>query len=114
MHYGSRSGSGKHWDFRLLMPDKKVWSWAIPKMRLPSEKGERLLSIFVDKTHSPEYMKFDGFLSNNQQVELIDYGQALIEVQTNRKILFTLDGSIYRGRFMFIRIGSKNWLILAG
>jgi hypothetical protein len=50
-HHAVRSGH--HIDLRLIDPDEKAHSWALPKAKLP-EPGERVLAI-PQPTHTREY-----------------------------------------------------------
>jgi len=115
-HHGSRPGSGNHWDFRIMMPNGKVWSWAIPKRKFP-EKKDKVLAVWVDDSHKPKHMTFQGFLKSGEEVELFDYGDIIFlnDPETkpvpNDTMTFQLNGSEITGIFHMIKIGN-NWLLL--
>lgn len=109
-HHGSRPGPGHHWDFRIMMPNGKVWSWAIPKRRFPEDKKDKVLAVWVDDSHKPKHMTFHGFLKNGDQVELFDYGDLLFHSISDNKLTFQLTGSEITGIFHMIKIGD-NWLV---
>ena len=52
-----------HWDLRIIRPDKKrVWSFALPKAKIP-KKGEKILAIQTEDHHL-SIMDFEGPLDN--------------------------------------------------
>ena len=109
IHYGKRSGI--HWDLRVLMPDHKVWSWAIPKQKMPEIRGEKLLAVWVDDTHSRRYMTFEGTLPNGEKVELYDYGMVIIHKFSKFRLMFEFKVKKISGMYQLIKT-DPNWLIL--
>ena len=106
--------AGKHWDFRIYNPTtRKVMSWALPKQRFP-EEDEKIRAMWVDDTHSVNYMTFERDSKYGAQVELIDHGDVEMGVIKDTIYLF-LRGKKIKGFYLMVNIHkSKTWLIMKG
>ena len=112
-YHKPKSKTREHWDFRLLMPNKKVYSWAIPSMKLPTTRGERVLAVWVDDKHTEDYMRFRGRLSSGAIVKRVDYGYCKIHKVTEDRIDVELLGKHVKGYFVLIKTGNTKWLMLS-
>jgi len=111
-HHAKRAGH--HWDFRLQKPNSDMmWSWVIPKHRLPS-KGERLLAIKV-QDHPIDWCKFEGEIEEGYgagKVDLVDMDSYSFVSNASSKKCFELDGEV-DGKYCLVRMGNTNkWLII--
>jgi len=100
-----------HWDIRIVRPGKrKVWSFAIPKARLP-KKGEKLLVIrTID--HSMDIMNKEGTLKNKDTLKVIEQGECVIARYTPSHISMIFKGKIARGHYSFVLVEEDRWLLI--
>ena len=110
-HWQKKPNSS-HLDLRILNPrETTLWSWAIPKHRLPNI-GEKMLAIRTPN-HKVSYMYFSGKLDNGDTVEVFDRGKCKIMVLTQNLIVVNFSGNRIRGIYNFIKlVGSEDaWLV---
>lgn len=88
-------------------------SWAVPK-GLPEEAEIKRLAVAVED-HALDYIDFEGTIPEGQYgagtVEIWDNGEYEIESMEKGKIVFTLAGKRFKGRYALIHTNEKNWLI---
>lgn len=111
-HRTKRSKGRAHYDLRLGTPDTGLFSWAVPKARMPLSK-EKLLAIRTE-LHRYGYGKFQGQLGPGYgagQVRRVNYGDANIDSQTPRSIQFTPAGSDVPTQYHLIHTKDDKWLL---
>ncbi|MFA5992093.1 MAG: DNA polymerase ligase N-terminal domain-containing protein [Candidatus Pacearchaeota archaeon] len=101
-----------HWDFRLEIKGV-LKSWALAKKPLNSKSVKRL-AIQV-KDHPLSYGKFEGKIKEGYgkgTVKIWDKGTFNPESIKKEKIVFQINGSRLKGKFVLLKTGySKNsWL----
>lgn len=104
-----------HYDIRIVKPSKdKAFSWAIPKMKFP-EDNEKVLAIRTPDHKLSVLKLIDSTLSNGDRIKTIDKGNCVIVSISDNRIIFTFDGKLLNGKYVFINIGAnnnnENWLI---
>jgi len=101
-----------HWDFRI---EKKgvLKSWAVPK-GLPTERAVKRLAIQVED-HELDYIDFEGTIPEGQYgagtVRIWDKGTYELESETDKRIVFTLNGKRLHGTYALIHMKANQWLI---
>ncbi len=110
-HYQKKKRS-VHYDIRILGDrSKKLYSWALPKMKFP-RIGQRVLAIrTVD--HPVDYMYFEGRLKNGDVVTVVDRGECDVLVNTKKVIVFDFKGKVINGVYNFINVDTTKdtWII---
>jgi len=104
-----------HWDFRLEL-DKKLKSWALPKIPPKVKKIKRLAIQVPD--HALEYAKFEGKIEEGLYgagiVKIWDTGEYDLLYRGKDKIEFELFGKKLKGKYVLVnaKMGKdkKNWL----
>ncbi len=103
--------AGTHWDLRFQDPEEPVaYSWAIPKAKLPKEKGEKLLAV-RQPDHRASYMGWSGVIENGYGKGTVTskfLGPVQVEKTTPGKVQFTHDSKEY---LLHRTANKKNWLI---
>jgi len=106
--------SGHHWDLRI-QKGNTLKSWAIPKHKIPTEKGERLKAIQT-KDHPLWWGDWEGTIKygyGKGKVKIYDRGDCIIYNWTPLSIRFDLKGEHVKGKFSLIHIGhGKDWLLI--
>jgi bifunctional non-homologous end joining protein LigD len=100
-----------HFDFRLEM-DGVLKSWAVPK-GLPEKRGEKRLAVQVDD-HELSYIDFEGEIEEGYgkgRVKIYDSGEYELHDKKDKKLVFTLNGSILKDKYRLLHWKEKNWLI---
>jgi bifunctional non-homologous end joining protein LigD len=104
-----------HWDFRLEIGGV-LRSWAIPK-GVPEEINIRRLAIQTED-HPIEYADFEGIIPEGMYgagtVKIWDKGVFALEEETNKKLVFFLQGKRLSGKYALIKImmrGKESWLL---
>jgi bifunctional non-homologous end joining protein LigD len=100
-----------HFDFRLEM-DGVLKSWAVPK-GVPERSGERRLAVRVED-HELSYIDFEGEIDEGYgkgKVKVFDKGEYELHDRKEKKMVFTLKGSVLKGRYTILHWKEKNWLI---
>lgn len=112
-HYASRH----HFDLRLEKFGV-LKSWALPK-GMP-EKTEKRLAVQVDN-HPLSYINFKGITPKGQygagKTLIADHGTYQALKWTPDEISFILNGKIYKGKYVLIRLpklGKNDWIIIKG
>ena len=111
-HITERSKGRSHYDMRLGTPQTDLFSWALPKTRLP-EVGQKQLAIQTE-LHDYPYGKYHGPIPKGYgagRVSLDDYGSAYVNKLTKRSIEFTLAHSRVPVRYKLIHIKGQDWLL---
>jgi len=104
--------NASHWhhDFRLEK-DGVLKSWAVPK-GFP-EKDEKRLAVPTED-HPIEYADFEGTIPKGMYgagtVKIYDKGKAKVNLWTDDKIEFELEGKKLRGPYVMIRT-KMGWLV---
>ncbi|MCX6775558.1 MAG: 3'-phosphoesterase [Candidatus Micrarchaeota archaeon] len=104
--------NASHWhhDFRLEK-DGVLKSWAVPK-GFP-EKDERRLAVQTEE-HPIEYADFEGTIPKEMYgagtVKIYDKGKAKVNLWTDDKIEFELEGKKLRGSYVMIKT-RMGWLV---
>ena len=116
-HQTVRQPNREHFDLRLGTPATGLFSWAVPKARLP-EPGERRLAPQTE-VHRYEYGGFTGRLGKGYGegvVEMADKGQALVRKVTPNTLHFTIAHSRIPQRYTLINTRSgrnqRDWLLI--
>lgn len=111
-----------HYDLRLEMGGV-LKSWAVPKGPSMDPKDKRL-AVMVDD-HSVDYIDFEGeippdqygagrvFIWDKGEYSLVEGSDPLRELRKG-KIVFKLNGSKLKGKFVLIKMKGKgdNWLLI--
>lgn len=109
-----------HWDLRIQKPHgKDLWSWAIPKSRMP-DSGEKILAV-RQPDHPPSFLDFEGKMKIKtgrvDNVEIVDRGKVDILTQKKDRLYLEFYGEKIQGRYMLINIQAKtdhdSWLLIA-
>lgn len=116
-HSTLRRPNHPHYDLRLGKPDTGLYSWAVPKARMP-DVGEKLLAPQT-QVHSYGYRDFTGDIGRGYgagKVTMADRGQALITRSSDNVLGFTLAHAKVPVRYRLIRIkkkedGKADWLL---
>lgn len=103
-----------HFDFRLEK-DKVLKSWALPK-GMPTGKEKRLAIQVGD--HALSYGDFEGKIPEGQygagKVEIADSGTYTTESWKPRKVVFSLKGKKYSGKYVLLHLEKDKWLLFKG
>ncbi|GAB4540120.1 MAG: hypothetical protein Fur0020_09130 [Thermodesulfovibrionia bacterium] len=102
-----------HWDFRLEKGGV-LKSWAVPK-GVPERKAIKRLAIQVDD-HNLDYIDFEGIIPEGQYgagtVKIWDKGTYSLESESDKRIVFTLNGSRLKGTYSLVHLKDDNWLLI--
>lgn len=115
-HKTTRRPNQPHYDLRLGTQDTGLFSWAIPKAKLP-KPGERILATQT-QVHDYEYGDFEGVLGEGYGagvVSMADKGEALITKVTPKTIHFTVAHKKHPENYVLVKIDTKtgkDWLLL--
>ena len=110
-HYSARN-KRNHYDLRLGDGSIGLYSWAIPKARLPEDK-ERLLAIRT-QLHNYGYNNFTGTIPKGYgagKVTMADRGMAKVHKTGPRSVEFSVGSKDQPRRYKLVRIKNKTWLI---
>lgn len=120
VHKHEARKAGPHYDLRLSGPEG-LYSWALPKARLPETPGESVLGV-RQPLHSSKYREFEGELPTGSygagRVSIAQKGKVMItQVDKDDEgnvtgINFSLDQPGTPRRFKLSRKGSKNWYLI--
>ena len=111
-HKTTRRPDDPHLDLRLGTPETNLFSWALPKARLPQLK-EKLLAVNTE-LHNYGYGRFQGNIGKGYgsgQVKLQDYGKALVTHVSPRSIHFTLAHARVPVRYRLLHLKDDQWLM---
>jgi DNA ligase D-like protein (predicted 3'-phosphoesterase) len=92
--------------------DGVLKSWAVPK-GIPEKRGERRLAVQVED-HELSYIDFEGEIEEGYgkgKVKIFDKGGYELHDKKEKKIVFTLKGSVLKGKYTILHWKEKNWLI---
>ena len=110
LHHAERAGL--HFDLHL---DGETW--AIRK-GVPKTSGTKVLAI-ATQYHTPSEARFTGTIPKGQYgagvSEVIDEGEMTLIDRTPNKIFFNLQGDIYRGNYILVKVpgyGKNTWLLM--
>jgi uncharacterized membrane protein (UPF0127 family)/2'-5' RNA ligase len=115
-HRTLRRPDSEHLDLRLGTPETDLFSWAIPKGRMPEGK-ERLLAPQT-QLHRYGYGDFQGDITRGYgagQVRRADKGKVVITRVTPNTIQFTLAHTRIPTRYALIRMQTergREWLLV--
>jgi len=102
-----------HWDFRLEK-DGVLKSWAVPKGP-PEEKSVKRLAVQVED-HDIDYIDFEGTIPEGEygagSVKIWDKGTYVLESETSKRLLFELKGKRLKGKYSFVHLKEKQWLLI--
>ena len=108
-HYSKRQNK-THYDLRLGTPSLGLYSWAIPKAKLP-EEDEKLLAIRTP-IHRHSYKNFKGVIPTGYgagKVEVADSGFADIHKATPKNVRYSIQGQPGTS-YQLIKTKNKTWL----
>jgi len=111
MHDAERAG--KHWDLRLVDPNKrKAHSWAVPKAKWPGSKNRLRLAI-QQPTHSASYaLNFEGNIPKGT------YGAGDVKLVKNTSTTVNVEDGVVRfsvprvGKMVLRKTDGDNWLLM--
>ncbi len=108
-----------HWDLRIQNPrNDQLWSWAIPKQKMP-QSGNKILAI-KQSDHPPSFLDLEGTRiakgGRRDRYEIYDKGKVDLLSAGNDRMFVEFYGSRITGKYMFIDIddtsNQDNWLII--
>lgn len=117
-HHDTVSRPGRpHYDMRIGTDRSGMYSWALPKARMPEAKEKSLaVQTFV---HRPSYNSFQGRIGKGYgagNVRRVDLGKAVITKVTPNALQFTLSHRKVPVHYGLIKIkteSGKDWLLTA-
>lgn len=102
-----------HYDFRLEM-EGVLKSWAVPK-GVPEKKTIKRLAIQVED-HDLDYIDFEGIIPEGQYgagtVKIWDRGMYELESETDKRMVFTLNGKRLKGTYSLVHLKGDHWLLM--
>lgn len=102
-----------HWDFRLEK-GTVLKSWAVPK-GVPEKKKIKRLAIQVED-HERDYIDFEGEIAEGEYgagtVSIWDSGSYVLESESEKTIVFELNGSRLHGKYSLVHLKDKQWLLI--
>ena len=111
-HSTDRQRGRSHYDLRLGTPDTGLFSWAVPKAKLPTLK-EKLLAVRTE-LHRYGYGGFKGRIGSGYgagTVRQADYGDAIIHSQSPRSIQFTIAHAKVPARYRLMHVKDDKWIL---
>lgn len=115
-HDTKRKPGRPHLDLRLGSPETGLFSWAVPKGKLP-KPGEKKLAPQT-QVHDYEYRTYEGDIGKGYgagHVRREDLGRAIITNTTPNTVSFTLADSRVPTRYSLIHMNTgngKDWLLI--
>lgn len=112
--------AGKHYDLRIKYPTKKyLASWALPKTRVPTKSGEKVLAVRTSD-HDMMWLKWQGTIPTGQggagTVDVVQSGILELLSWSSRLISFRVEGPILNGKYALILykrgIKQTDWLLV--
>lgn len=110
-HFARRAG--EHLDLRLGNPAIGLYSWAVPKARLPERPGESLLSV-ATPIHRYGYRTFEGEIPQGHgagTVKREDMGTAAVTGSSLDKLRFALLHHRFPKEYQLTRKRGDNWFL---
>lgn len=102
-----------HYDFRLEK-EGVLKSWAVPK-GIPERKAIKRLAIQVED-HALDYIDFEGIIPEGQYgagtVKIWDRGSYELESETDKRIVFRLNGKRLKGTYSLVHLKENKWLLI--
>ena len=105
--------AGKHYDVRLVDPQGRAHSWAVPKARLP-DRGEKLLAI-QQPTHTRDYaLNFEGEIEEGYGAGKVKLKQVVpvevVKAEPNRLKFYLYENKQPR-EYQLFRGKGNNWYL---
>jgi len=105
--------AGKHWDLRLVDPNKrKAHSWAVPKAKWPGKKNRLRLAI-QQPTHTAQYaLNFQGKIPSGT------YGAGEVKIVKNTGTNVKVEDGVVRfsvprvGNMVLRKTDGNKWLLM--
>jgi DNA ligase D-like protein (predicted 3'-phosphoesterase) len=102
--------AGTHYDIRIQIPQKRsLASWAIPKARIPTTKGDRVLAVRTND-HSHAFLYTDKLVIPKGEygwgtINTLQKGEAVLEGWSDKYITldFGVDNKYLNGRYSLIK-----------
>ena len=113
-HYSARN-KRDHYDLRLGSPELGLYSWAIPKARMPEDK-EKLLAVRTP-LHKYDYNNFTGNIPKGRgagRVTMSYRGMAEILKSTPKTVEYRVKDTETPQRFKLIRTNKNKrmWILI--
>lgn len=111
-HATARKPNRPHLDLRIGTPETQLFSWAIPKGRLPTLR-EKLLAVNTE-LHRFGYGSYEGKIGpgyGHGNVKVMDKGSVIINKINPRSITFTLAHAKVPSRYKLMKLNDNNWLM---
>lgn len=114
IHRHEADRAGLHYDLRMSPPGSDIaYSWAIPKATLPNPY-EKVLAV-KQPDHTREYMSWKGTIEDGYgkgKVTIAEKGKVEVLESSPNKINFNIYTGTESKRFVLIKTGGDNWLLL--
>lgn len=102
-----------HWDFRLERRGL-LKSWAVPKGP-PKAISVKRLAIQVED-HDIDFIDIEGTIEEGEygagQVRIWDRGTYEMESESEKRIVFSLNGKRLKGRYTLVHMRGSQWLLI--
>ena len=112
LHQHMADRAGLHWDLRILAPNGRVQSFAIPKHKVP-EGNTRVLAI---QTHESglEALSFQGVIDDGYgkgEIRILQRTDIQLLEYSPQKIQFIVEqGSPLCGKYYLVKTKDKEWI----